>query len=734
MLIMVFIFPCSAVYAWSQSAHQQINQQVVDNFLAQSENSDKFSQNPIDTNKEYAGRGVISATYMRSKMMTKTFYINFAKWVAHGGYSADEPEIEQALNHFYDPVFGVGLQMKRDWMLMPQFAFDYVMKTEADSNKNAKTWGLTDPANPFSYVSGLKYYKAAMEVHEPLQGNKMTDYKAPAITIPGEDKREGGTVAFNDMDKVRDFYLGKSFRALGETMHLLGDMTQPAHVRNDAHGYSDPLEDTLTAGIVKDKAQGKLVNVALPDDPDQLFHSVAAYVNRHFFTDDTIYGSFYEAPKIEKLTVVKGNILFNVIDGVQVPVAERTLSTWIYGVEEFSEMEGYTVSSSITRGQASVLVPIAIKANEKLIQGFFPTMELNLGSDEVQIPVAGQGTRTAYRIKADMKHLVDQDPVWRKYGLTINFCGPGRLIKVSGGQESRLADLYLENGTLIGYRLDKTKAFAQQPLVIVAGNLPQSDDYLTINNEDKIYLVVEAGGRTFKTEPMSLEFYELALTPKNYQGKVGDTMRLTGTLNKTPDSMSVRWNFGDGTVQTTNGLSQSHVYSKAGQYNILVEVFGPNQTIPVAKQNAVAVINDKPVNNHDEKITIPQQPDSQPAAKTSEPVTSKETKAKPAAPVEKEYDYNAALAAWMADTAAKENSKKFDDGYCRTTCNFEWVVAPYIKNGSVYGASRLWYNDVYYAGPKAGTTQRYVSSETFDAGNPGVFLSLGDLRRLYPKL
>lgn len=97
------------------------------------------------------------------------------------------------------------------------------------------------------------------------------------------------------------------------------------------------------------------------------------------------------------------------------------------------------------------------------------------------------------------------------------------------------------------------------------------------------------------------------------------------------------------------------------------------------------------------------------------------------------YNYTAAVAAWAADYAAQQRNKTFDDGTCKTTCDFEWVVTPFLKNGQVYGAHRLYYNDTYYAGPKAGTSARYVATEMYDASNPGSYISADALKKAYPQ-
>ncbi len=125
-------------------------------------------------------------------------------------------------------------------------------------------------------------------------------------------------------------------------------------------------------------------------------------------------------------------------------------------------------------------------------------------------------------------------------------------------------------------------------------------------------------------------------------------------------------------------------------------------------------------------------------AKPSSPPPATSQPAKTEAPVKtttvpREYNYGAALSAWAADFAAEVNKRVYDDGRCRSTFKFEWVVAPYIKNGQVYGASRIIETDVYYDGPRKGETVTFVSNEAYDASNHGVYIYADDLRRKYPQ-
>ena len=120
-----------------------------------------------------------------------------------------------------------------------------------------------------------------------------------------------------------------------------------------------------------------------------------------------------------------------------------------------------------------------------------------------------------------------------------------------------------------------------------------------------------------------------------------------------------------------------------------------------------------------------------PVTATRPPVPKPQPSPTPAA--RKEFDYQAALAAWAADFAAEVNGRVYDDGVCRSTQEFEWVMQPFIRDGQVYGASRIWQTNVFYAGEHQGRTVRQTVNEAYDPNNPGPYISLGELRRKYPQ-
>jgi hypothetical protein len=118
---------------------------------------------------------------------------------------------------------------------------------------------------------------------------------------------------------------------------------------------------------------------------------------------------------------------------------------------------------------------------------------------------------------------------------------------------------------------------------------------------------------------------------------------------------------------------------------------------------------------------------------TTEPLTTYTTTEVVQTTTTESYDYEAAMAAWMADFTAATNARTYDDGYCRTTLQLEWIVSPYIKDGQVLGAYVVWYTDTYYGGPRAGETNHYIALEMYDGTNPGVLISLSELMAQYPQ-
>lgn len=145
------------------------------------------------------------------------------------------------------------------------------------------------------------------------------------IALTGRDLT-GTEVALSKED--RDVYFAKTFRGLGHQMHLIEDLAQPDHVRNDSHIVDSLFESNLygsyyleawaarkfpTIKDLKDFAPNPilpslsfdtsndgLVPITQLIDTDQyngtspstsLSQGLAEYTNANFFSDDTIFAA-----------------------------------------------------------------------------------------------------------------------------------------------------------------------------------------------------------------------------------------------------------------------------------------------------------------------------------------------------------------------------------------------------------------------------------------------------------
>ncbi len=120
-------------------------------------------------------------------------------WIRAGGRLEDR--LLRPLNHFHHPL-------RSPWR-------DAGLKDRPFFGNSSVLWGQNpsqgqDPDDKFSWIDARDSYLSA-------------------LTLPEKGKRE---TAF-----------GRTFRALGQMMHLIADASVPAHVRNDQHFLGDPYEE-----------------------------------------------------------------------------------------------------------------------------------------------------------------------------------------------------------------------------------------------------------------------------------------------------------------------------------------------------------------------------------------------------------------------------------------------------------------------------------------------------------
>lgn len=139
----------------------------------------------------------------------------------HGDDPHDDPygSFWRVMNHFYDPVYN------RPLTLSPaaQNAF-LVVSGEAIDFRRAPDWALGTGefmSQPNTPQNGRRNHFTVFDAREAM-------YRA----LTGRSNN-GKPVAPKQED--RNKYWATTFRALGDVVHLVQDMAQPQHTRNDAH-------------------------------------------------------------------------------------------------------------------------------------------------------------------------------------------------------------------------------------------------------------------------------------------------------------------------------------------------------------------------------------------------------------------------------------------------------------------------------------------------------------------
>jgi len=502
----------SVVKAWGQGpnyeVHEAINVKAVEKFLDYYSSSPKYVNSFIDRNKKH--KGPVVTSHDKSAHEVEIDSMSFVEWVEHGGYSADEPHLWACFKHFYDPLAVSGRHELTDHSALFRFRYSAI---------SAKDWAFDHYNNPFSWYRALEYYKKAMEI-----GDDDKIKVVPGSGL-GHDNRDPD-IPVSSPAEARSVYLAKAFRALGESMHMLADMTQPAHVRNDSHpnvlGYfdPDPLEEAVTvnSGIVSRTINKPVVSsvgtsIDSAENFDKLWGTVAGWVNSNFYTEDTIYDKAtgikpnnwetpYPRPQFSELVELGnksgvsrprpvsyiGNPKY--FDGAasDVYMIQETFSSYLMRTR-WGAPSGYTIPTEFCASQAAVLLPIAVKANARLIDFFFPTMELKINVEQ------GEDVRGAYgknypsfKVTSQMEHLIDKDVEWQLRVSKIEYSGPAELWRQRNGKDTKIADLNFRWGEMWN-----SKAFSDYIRIELG------DEKSTFTYGDTVFILIKAGGRTFKS-------------------------------------------------------------------------------------------------------------------------------------------------------------------------------------------------------------------------------------------
>ncbi|MBI5831600.1 MAG: carboxypeptidase regulatory-like domain-containing protein [Armatimonadetes bacterium] len=355
--------------------------------------------------KETDLRTLVGPTYTNrgnwpDDMSTGDTSLNVPMWVAEGGFTADEPEVSACQRHFYDPTAAEGERYLTDIPWQGQLR-EYIRSTW---RRDVET--VNPRIDARALAMGVGEYAYSWRQGPVALRRALSD-----LPVRKED-RERATAMF--------------WRALGEVMHLMADMTMASHTRNDGHPGAlpagrlrpDPYEEWILgpeveAAYATIPRTGPLSRLdpeaAMPPEaasavygastPEGLFQAVALYTNQHFVTNDTLSGT---DPDGHPVAPVNGHVYPRPTLGRELTwdpemriytaevknrgtilMAKRTWQSNSWGNYFFNARltggtYGYETNRDCAVSMAQVLVPIAVAANARLLDWYLPRFAVTI--------------------------------------------------------------------------------------------------------------------------------------------------------------------------------------------------------------------------------------------------------------------------------------------------------------------------------------------------------------------
>lgn len=170
-------------------------------------------------------------------------------WLQYGAVAEDTPN--RWLNHFYDPIYNQGLK---------------------GLYLSAKDWA-TNGQEQTKYALGDKTWQRAID-----------------------DYRQGDRES--------------AFKSLGHVLHLLADVSVPAHTRDDIHIVGDSYEQFVRSNWPA-LSKNLLAAIIPVSNLTVAFGELAYYSNTNFYSDDTMIGQKYKLPQLDNLQYAGGYFIQN---------------------------------------------------------------------------------------------------------------------------------------------------------------------------------------------------------------------------------------------------------------------------------------------------------------------------------------------------------------------------------------------------------------------------------------
>jgi len=304
------------------------------------------------------------------------------RWLREGGEMEDSP-IFRSLNHFHNPIHNEGLHYLIDNHSLIEWS-------QLPAGEQAHQW--------FNALGGWK---------APYSWFDVRGYFYSALTAT--DKT------------TRDDNFAKTFRGLGQLMHLIQDASVPQHTRLDPHPFAGKLYDDYEqwvnnyftiddniSPIFFDYSKMYSINYNAPitianlvdmnmywgeyPDPSETLKSeigLSEYSNANFYTRDTMYS--YPYPKFSECIGYKEDGKFYLESngtGQKVKHLVRVggalgILRYIFVPEGENNQIPVILDDNCHRDYAELLIPRAIGYSSQLLKYFFR------GKIEISAPEAG---------------------------------------------------------------------------------------------------------------------------------------------------------------------------------------------------------------------------------------------------------------------------------------------------------------------------------------------------------
>lgn len=605
MLLVIGLVVLSAgpiISAWEQPAHEAINRRAINLFNNGAAKGTKY-QNALFEPDFFCNAPIVTTTGKFSLTYDQIWLTMPAmETIISGGFSADEPNVYVSTKHFYDPLALSGVSELTDQSSVHGKVYEAVPATE---------WALFRPDNPYCLTNAMAHYKACLEI----------PYTASPAVIPaaGDFRDLAGQPA--TLEDMRSMHLGKALRGLGEVMHLVADMTQPAHVRNDSHPRYEITEQAITGSVASavltyPRADGLQI-ADLGDNTWDIMVNLAKWTNSHFYSADTITdpkleidpenGELpYPSPIFSQFS--KGELngydtWFAKFAGKSIPMVKREPGL-------FSDT--YLITTEFALRQAEILLPLAAAANARVIDLFLPTLVLRQQVEPVDVNAdllakakeAGAETVEQYEATFDLNHLVANDPQWRQMGLEINYSGPGELFRIRDGKTTKVTNVEFVEGTVVACQDPETGEMANgKPNFIMPLGAPADLDLsgpvidYTIEMGDAIYMLVTAGARSIKSIPylFAQRQAEIRLTADHTHIMPGEKVEFEVEIEGSPERYELEWSFGDEDPDVPDSfqpirnrkLKMKHIYEKEEEYTATVRMIDLKRKTVCAEDSLV---------------------------------------------------------------------------------------------------------------------------------------------------